>query len=220
MLDFMMTQLKKLVPVALLCVTLGGTAAAQSRIATVDLPKVFEKYWKTQQATAALKDQAAEMEKSRDEMVDGWKKSKDEYQKLLEDANNQAVSAEERDRRKQAAEDKLKELKATEDGISQFDRQSNVALNEKKARMRKNILEEIKQAIISKAKAGGYTLVVDSSAQTYAPDPSGPYYTPSVLYWDDKTDLTESVLAQLNTGAPVAPPKSDNKPADSKDATP
>ena len=111
-------------------------------------------------------------------MVDGWKKAKEEYQKLLEDANNQAVSAEERDRRKQAAEDKLKELKSTEDSITQFDRQGGVSLNEKKTRMRKNLLEEIKQAIISKAKAGGYTLVIDSSAQTYGPSVR-PLYRPA-----------------------------------------
>lgn len=54
----MMTCLKKLVPVALLFAMLGGTAFAQTRIATVNLPKVFEKYWKTEQATAALKDRA------------------------------------------------------------------------------------------------------------------------------------------------------------------
>ena len=212
----MMTCLKKLVPAALLFAMLGGTAFAQTRIATVHLPKVFEKYWKTDQATAALKDRAVEMEKSRNEMIDGWKKSKDEYQKLLEDANNQAVSAEERDRRKQAAEDKLKEMKSTEDSIAQFDRQSNVSLNEQKARMRKNILEEIKQAIISKAKSGGYSLVIDSAAQTYAPDPSGPYYTPGVLYSDDKNDLTDAVISQLNTGAPIDTPKTDEKTSGSK----
>jgi len=213
----MMNFLKKIAPAVALATMLGSSASAQTRIATVNLPRVFEKYWKTEQATAALKDQAGEMEKSRNEMLDGWKKAKEEYQKLLEDANNQAVSAEERDRRKQAAEDKLKELKSTEDSIAQFDRQSSVSLNEKKTRMRKNLLEEIKQAIISKAKAGGYTLVIDSSAQTYAPDPSGPYYTPSVLYADDKNDLTAAVLDQLNTAAPLGAPKTDDKPAGSKD---
>ena len=102
--------LKKLVPGVLLLSLLGGSAFAQTRVATVNLQKVFDKYWKTEQAVAALKDRVAEMEKSHKEMLDEWKKAKEDYQKLLEDANNQAVSAEQRDKRKKAAEDKIKEL--------------------------------------------------------------------------------------------------------------
>jgi Skp family chaperone for outer membrane proteins len=208
--------LKMLVPGVLLFSVLGGSAFSQTRIATVDLPKVFDKYWKTEQATAALKDRMTEMDKSRKEMIDGWKKAKEEYQKLLEDANNQAVSAEERDKRKSAAEDKLKDLKSLEDSIRQFEQQMGITLGEQKTRMRKNILEEIKLAINSKGKSGGYSLVIDLGAQTYAPDPSGAYFTPVVLYTDGQTDLTQAVISQLNAGAPVEPPRSTEKPEQPK----
>ena len=215
----MNTFLKKLVPGVLLISVLSGSAFAQTKVATVNLPKVFDKYWKTEQAAALLKGRAGEMQKSLDEMVDGLKKGRAEYQKLVEDANNQAVSAEERDKRKAAAEDKLRDLKATEDSITQFDRQISVTIGEQKARMRKNLLEEIKLAIASKAKAGGYSVVVDSAAQTYSPDPSGPYYTPAVLYSDDQNDLTDAVVSQLNAGAPLDIAKPDAKP-DAKPADP
>ncbi len=211
----MNTFLKKLVPGVLLFSVLGGSAFAQ-RVATVDLSKVFDKYWKTEQATASLRNRVDEMQKSRGEMIEDWKKMKAEYQKLLEDANNQAVSAEERDKRKRAAEDKLKEIKGAEDGINQFERQMSVTLGEQKARMRKNILEEIKLAINSKARSAGYSLVIDSNAQTYAPDPSGAYSTPTVLYSDGQFDLTEAVISQLNAGAPVETPKPDEKPIEPK----
>ena len=212
----MNTFLKKLVPGVLLISVLSGSAFAQTKVATVNLPKVFDKYWKTEQAAALLKGRAGEMQKSLDEMVDGLKKGRAEYQKLVEDANNQAVSAEERDKRKAAAEDKLRDLKATEDSITQFDRQISVTIGEQKARMRKNLLEEIKLAIASKAKAGGYSVVVDSAAQTYSPAPSGPYYTPAVHYTDDQNDLTDAVVSQLNAGAPLDIAKPDAKPADPK----
>jgi Skp family chaperone for outer membrane proteins len=212
----MTSSFKKLVPAVLLLSLLGGSAFAQTRIATVNLTKVFDKYWKTEQATAALRDRANEMDKSHTELVDDWKKSKEEYQKLLEDANDQAVSAELRDKRKKAAEDKLKDLRAGEDNITQFERQMNVRLGEEKARMRKNILEEIKLAISSKAKTGNYSIVIDSGAQTYVPDPSGPYYFPAVLFSDDQSDLTDAVLAQLNAGAPVDTAKPEGKPTEPK----
>jgi len=188
-----------------------SSALAQTRIATVDVQKVFDKYWKTDQAIAALRDRADEIKKSHDDLVDGWKKAKADYQKLLEDANNQAVSAEERDRRNKAAESKLTDIKKAEDDINQFDRQANATLGEQRARMRKNILDEIKLAIASKAKSGGYSVVIDSGAQTYVADPSGPYYSPTLLYSSDESDLTESVISQLNAGAPVDVSGADQK---------
>jgi len=200
----------------LLFMLLGGSAWAQARLATVNLQKVFDKYWRTEQATATLKDRVADLAKAQKEMMDGWKKAKDDYQKLLEDANNQAVSAEERERRKSALEDKLRDIKATEDNITQFERQAAVTIGEQKARVRKNLLDDIKSAIDSKARAGGYTLVLDTGAQTYAADPSGPYYTPNVLYCSGTNDLTDAVIAQLNAGAPVETPKAEEKPTSPK----
>jgi outer membrane protein len=195
--------LKKLVPGLLLFACLGGPACAQTRLATVSLQKVFDNYWKTKQADAALKAQAADIDKSNKEMLDNYKKSKDEYQKLLESANDQAVSADERQKRQKAAEDKLRDIKGTEDSITQFQRQANATLLEKKSRMRKNILDEIKLAITGKAKSAGYSVVIDADAQTYVADPTGPYYMPTVLYTNGQDDITGAVITQLNAGAPV-----------------
>ncbi len=213
-----MKKLLKLIVPALALISVWDPAAfAQNRIATVDIQKVFDKYWKTEQAVSALKDRVAQIQKSRQEMVEGLNKTKEEYQKLLEDANNQAISAEERDKRKQAAEDKLKDLKSGKDDVDQFDRQATVTITEQKARMRKNILDEIKLAISSKAKTGGYSMVLDTGAQTYVADPSGPYYTPNILYNTDENDITDTVIAQLNAGAPVEPAKPAETSAAPKD---
>ena len=47
--------LRKLLPALLLISLLGSSASAQTRIGTVDLRKIFDSYWKTKQADAALK---------------------------------------------------------------------------------------------------------------------------------------------------------------------
>src|SRR5581483_10717114 len=107
--------LKKLIPGVLLFGLMTIPAFAQSRIATVDLRKLFDNYWKTKQADAALKERAGELDKDHKDMLDKWKKAKDDYTKLLSDANDIAVSSEEKDRRKKAAEDKLKDIKDMED---------------------------------------------------------------------------------------------------------
>src|SRR6516225_1514936 len=103
----MMNLLRRVLAVLLLLSLLGGSAMAQNRIATVDLRKVFDGYWKKRQAEAALKERQTDMEKEDRNMVDDYKKVKDDYQSLLSSANDQAVSAEERDKRKTSAEDKL-----------------------------------------------------------------------------------------------------------------
>ncbi|MEY2466321.1 MAG: outer membrane protein [Verrucomicrobiota bacterium] len=201
--------LKRFVPVLVLLGLFSTSALAQTRIATVDLRKLFENYYKTKIADTALKDRAAEMDKSHVELLDGWKKAKDEYQKLLASANDQAVSSEEKDKRKKAAEDKLKEIKDTEDNITQFERQARTTLDEQRRRMRDNILVEINAVLKAKAKTGGYTMVIDTAAQTANETPVVLYSVPG------DNDLTEFLLSQLNAGAPVETPKaSETKPAE------
>jgi Skp family chaperone for outer membrane proteins len=184
----------------------GDSAWAQGRIATVDLRKLFDGYWKTKQADIGIKEQAAEAEKEHKEMLDSYTKAKSDYQTLLTEANNQAISNDEREKRKKAAEDKLKELKDSEETIGQFERQARTRLDERRQRMRNNIVEEIRKVINAKAKAAGYALVYDSSAESA----NG---TPFILFSNNENDLTDAVLQQLNIGAPADLPKS-TEPAD------
>src|ERR1051325_4878464 len=135
----------------------GNLALAQSKIATVSLQKLFDGYWKTKQADEALQSQKAEIDKSQNEMAENWKKTNADYQKLRDAAADLAVSADERDKRKKEAEDKLKDLNDLQSSIQQFQRQAATTLNEKKARMTKNIIDEIKLGVAGKAKSAGYT---------------------------------------------------------------
>lgn len=168
---------------------------AEDRIATVDLREVFDGYWKTKQANAALKERGDEMEKELKGLVAGFESAKEEYQSLLESANDQAVSITERERRKQKADDQLKKLREDEQTIQQFQRQARTTIDEQQRRMRDNILEEVKATITSIAKSGSFTLVIDTAAET-------PNRTPVILYSSNPDDLTEKVLSQMNATAP------------------
>jgi Skp family chaperone for outer membrane proteins len=172
-------------------------ALAQTKIGTVDLRKLFDGYWKTKQAQVALNDRKAQLDKDDKGMRDDLKKGSDAYQKLLEQANDQAISSEERDRRKTAAADKLKALQDSKNAIDTFERQAQITLSEQGQRMRENILTEIKAAISTQAKAGNYTLVIDAAAETANA-------TTAVVYSNGANDLTDTVLKQLNAGAPIS----------------
>ena len=189
---------------------LSGSAWAQGRIATIDLRKVFDGYWKKRQAEANLKDRQADMEKEDKNMIDDYKRMKDEYGTLQTSAGDQAISPEERDKRKKAAEDKLKQMKDLEDTIAQYERQAKTTLGEQSSRMRANILTEIRNVVNAKAKAGGFFLVVDTAAESINS-------TPIVLFSSNENDITDGVLEQLNATRPTDLPKTDETPAETKD---
>ena len=192
----MKKQIAHWIVIAVLALSTAGSALAQDRIATVDLRKVFEEYWKTKQANAALKERGTELEKELKAMAADFEAAKEEYRKLLESANDQAVSSSERDKRKKAAEEQFKDLNDKQQSIQQFERQARTTVDEQQKRMRDNILEEVKAAITSKAKAGDFNFVVDTAAET-------PNRTPVFLYSNNPNDLTDAVLSQLNATAPL-----------------
>jgi Skp family chaperone for outer membrane proteins len=175
---------------------LSVPALAQTKIGTVDLRKLFEGYWKTKQAQAALTDRQVQLGKDIKSMNDDLKKGGEEYQKLLEQASDQAISADQRDKRKLASADKLKDLQDRKAALDQFQRKAQVTLQEQQMRMRENILGEIKVAVTAKARAGGYLLVIDAAAETANA-------TTAVVYSSGENDLTDEVLKQLNAGAPI-----------------
>lgn len=188
----------KLFVCLLIALTLGGVSAqAQAqKIATIDLRKAFDNYWRTKQADANLKEQASDLEKERKAMVDQFQKSQEGYKKVLDGLNDAAVSAAEKEKRKKAAEEQLLGLRAQEDRIKQFDNTSRTTLSEKQRRVRDQILGEIKDKIKAKAKAGGYHLVLDTAAETIN-------NTPVILYTSGpENDITDAVLADLNINAP------------------
>ena len=187
---------------------LSGTAMAQNRIATVDLSKVFDGYWKTKAAKDALKKSQADMEKTLKDMQDEFQHARDDYQKLAAAATEDTISSQERDRRKQTAEDKLKDVKEKQDSIVRYQRQKDASLEEQSHRMRDNLIKDIRDVVNARAKAGGYGLVLDSAAK-------GTSDTPFVLFNAGESDITDQALTQLNAAAP-AEAKSDSDKPDKK----
>jgi Skp family chaperone for outer membrane proteins len=180
---------------------------AEQKIATVDLAKVFEKYYKTVRSTLALKQEASDMQKERKDMVDAEQKEESEWQKLIDKAEDQALSPEERARSKTAATEKLREVKSAGQTIQEYDRASTARLREKERQRRDDIVKEIRSVLDADAKAGGYTLVLDVSGESAN-------MAPIILFSSGVNDLTDSLIQELNAGAPPMP--ADDKEA--KDA--
>jgi len=193
-----------------LATLLGSPAFAQGRIGTINLRKTFDNYWKRKDAEAALKDRETEVAKELQARFKEFDAGKEEYQKLLTGAYDQSLSTEERDKRKKSAEDKLKQLKDMEDELKKLDRSATQDRDERRKRVRDNLLSDINNIVQGKAKAAGYSMVIDTEAET----PNG---TKVILYSTMENDITDEVLKQLNAGAPSESSKPDEKKEDKKD---
>ena len=137
-----------------------------------------------------------DFEKARKGIIEDYQKSNEEYKKLIESANDVAVSSEEKEKRKTAAEKKLIEIRDIEDSLKKFDASSRNTIGDQQMRMREKLLTEIKESIANSAKAGNYTLVVDTASESFN-------RAPIFLFWDGKSDITELVLSELNRSAPA-----------------
>ena len=195
--------LRTFLPAVLLMTLFSGSALAQSKIATVDLSKLFDNYWKTKQAQVALQDHQSQLAKDDNDLKDGLKKASDDYQLLLAKANDQAISAEERDRLKQSAAEKRKQLEDRKTAIDQYERQAQATLNEQLQHMSEKIRADIQAAVNAKAKAGGYTVVLNTAAEGINLGSAKINVPSSVVYSSSDVDLTADVLKQLNAGAPI-----------------
>ncbi len=205
--------MNKLIGRMILIVGLAGfcalTASAQTRIATVDGKKLMSGYWKTKEASAALKDRREDLLKELKGLGDDIKKAEEEYKKLVEEANDPAVSGGEKDKRKTSAEAKLKSITDLKERAREFDRNASATLNEQAQRMAERIDEKIKATVTARAKAAGYTLVFDTAAR-------GLENKATVVYASDDNDITASVLEQLNSDAPAEATKPAEKKVEKK----
>ena len=190
-----MKMMRTLIPTLLLLGLLVApgltpTAHAQTKIATVDIHKLLDGYWKTKAANAQLDKRKLELRKDLKDMADGLDKAQTDYKQLQTKAGDPAISDQERDHLKQAINDKVKEITDSKTADDQYSRQAEVQLQEQVKRMTTDLLGEIQAAVSVKAKAAGYSLVLNSAGD-------------SVVYSKGDTDLTADVLAQLNAGAPI-----------------
>ena len=163
-------------------------AQSQTRIATVDMQKLFNDYWKKKTAQVALDNHKAELRKEITDLSDGLTKSQADYKTLVEAANDQTLSAAEREKNRAAA--KAKDIGDSKDSLERIQRQAEAQLADQSQRMSANLLQDLQKAISDQAKAKGFNLVLNTRTET-------------VAYAGTENDITADVLKQLNAGAPI-----------------
>lgn len=150
--------------------TVGGCGLARAQASSgpsvvyVDLDKVFEEFYKTKLADGQLKEQADQYHpEERTKMVDDFKQLQDDFKAARDEAQDTALSEEARNARRSAAEEKLVELRETENKIRRFEESRRRQLDQQTRRVRSKLVDEIKETVTKLARERGYTSVMDAS---------------------------------------------------------
>ncbi len=124
-------------------------------------------------------------------MTAEYDRMQQEFNILREEAQNTALSEDARATKRNTAEEKLIEIRDMETRVRRFDEARQKQLDDQTRRMRKRIVDEIRQIIQTYAREQGLSTVIDSSGQSF----NG---VELVLYQDPRSDITDTILEQLN----------------------
>lgn len=177
------------------CAILSGLTlevrGAETQIVFVNMDRAFTEFYKTKLADEQLKKQAEEFNEERKKLTAEFEKLQGQFNILRDEAQNTALSEDARAAKRSAAEEKLIETRDMETRIRRFDEARQKQLEDQTRRMRKRIVDEIRQVIQTHARTEGLSTVIDSSGQSF----NG---VELVLYQDVRSDITDAIVEQLN----------------------
>jgi len=190
--------MKKSILCSLLCLSLIGfasTSHAQVKLGTVDMNKIFSAYYKTKDAEARINEARNSAKGELDERMDTYKKDVDDINKLNDDIQKPALSADAKAAKTKDRDDKIQETKNLELEITEFRQTREKQLQEQAVRMRNGIVDEITKLVLEKVKTENYDIVMDRSGLSL----NG---VPILIYAKDGLDFSEDIIVQLNKNKP------------------
>ena len=191
-------DLRKLLAWATVAASVASAgAAAELKIATVDLDKVFTAHPKTQAAEAELKKSEEGVQEEMDQIVAEGRGLQEAVAKLREAAKNPLLTEEARLQKRDEAEEKLTELQEFELRARRTQETKLKQMREKVLKSRQAIVDELMAALNHFAEAGGYDLVLDKSGLTMNAVPLVAYSSPAL-------DVTDKLIAYLQATAKTA----------------
>ena len=172
----------------------AAAGAAELRIATVNLDKVFTAHPKTQAAEAELKKAEVAMQAELEQMETEGKALQAEVLKLREQAKSPLLTDEARLKKSNEAEDKLTQLQEFQLRLRRTQETKLKQLRDQLAKTRQGIVDELLAVVADFAQAEGYDFVLDRSGLTMN-------MIPLTVYSRPELDVTDKLIEKLNATA-------------------
>lgn len=187
----MKTSLRTILAVAALSVTSLAFAQPAPKIAVLDMAKVFDTHYKTEEQQTKLKaDEKKAMEEV--ERVDKEiKTAADKFKEEKDQMDNPALNQEARDKAKADAQKTYEEIQQKQQEGNQFKMNAQRNFQQRIANFRQLLIEEISKIATDVAKRRGATILFDKG---------------SLIYSDSTYDITDEVIAEINKSRPAGTP--------------
>ena len=194
----MKKSIQSIVAVAAIALSALTTHAQTApKILVVDLAKLFDTHWKTQEQQAKLQadetkaqDQLAEITKSGNALVE-------QFKELDEQSKNPTATAEAKTKAQAEAQKKYEEIQQKRSEQNSFVQNTKNTLQQRFQTFKTLMIEEITKASVEIAKKKGATFLIDKSGPTLVG-------VSNVLYYEPSLDITDEVMAELNKDRPAA----------------
>ena len=199
---------------AALVFPVAGFAQGTLKVGTVDMNRAFKEYNKTKDSEKKINEAKDAAKKEYDDRAENYKKALEEINKLSQQLEAPALSADAKTAKAKERDEKIASIKNMEREINEFRQTREQQLQQQAMRMRESIIKEITDIIMDRVKTTGYDLVFDKSG----PSMNG---VNVLLHSKDSMDFTTDVITALNK-KPVTPDKpatTTEKPATSPATT-
>jgi outer membrane protein len=176
---------------AALVLPVASFAQGTLKVGTVDMNRAFKEYNKTKDSEKKINEAKDAAKKEYDDRAENYKKALEEINKLSQQLEAPALSADAKTAKAKERDDKIASIKNMEREINEFRQTREQQLQQQAMRMRENIIKEITDIIMDRVKTTGYDLVFDKSG----PSMNG---VPVLIYSKDSADFTTDVITALN----------------------
>ena len=178
--------------------TLCVHAQPAPKILVVDLAKLYDSHYKTEEQTAKLSGDEKKASEELEKLNAEGTALVEQYKELVEQAKNPALTGEARTRAEGEAQKKLEEIQAKQNEVGTFRNNATRSIQQRIKTYMSLMLEEISKIATDVAKKKGATLLIDKSG----PSAIG---VSNIVYFDSAYDITDEVMKEINKDRPASP---------------
>ena len=175
-------------------------------VAVVDLSRAFDEYHRTRTLEQGLKTNADELKLKKDTLFSELEQIVAEFKKARETAESAIFTEEVQEKGRVLAEELLQRKRDKERQLKALEEDARRSIIEARREAEKQIVEDIRAVINEFARTNEILAVFDSSG----PSATG---VPTILYADERLDITDQIIAILNQGQPEPGPVPTPEPA-------
>ncbi len=167
------------------------------KIATVDMQQLFKAYYKTAEVQEQLNLQQEKIKKLNEEKSEPIRKMTEELEALKQQYEDSSLSEAKKQAAYQAHQMKFNQGVQMNREREEFLQRRIRALNEHSVKFMQDILGDLRDIVTEYSKAEGYDHVIDKTATSTS-------QINVLLYSKDASDITSSILKNLNKEQPEA----------------